>query len=130
VRLLLDTPAMYWYIEDDPQLSEPARTLIQDASNEILISLASYWEIAIKVSLGKWRLNRPYEEFIDLGLDRYGFRILPILPAHTARLIALPFPPGHKDPFDRLLMAQVLVERISIVSADSALDAYGVTRLW
>ena len=74
MRLLLDTHAMYWYIEDDPQLSRPARTLIQDASNEILISPASYWEIAIKISIGKWRLNRPYEEFIDIGLNQYGFR--------------------------------------------------------
>ena len=121
---------MYWYIEDDPQLSGRARTLIQDASNEILISPASYWEIAIKVSIGKWRLNRPYEEFIDIGLNRYGFQVLPILPTHTARLIGLPFPPGHRDPFDRLLVAQVLVEQIPIVSADSPFDAYGVTRLW
>ncbi len=130
MRLLLDTHVMYWYIEDDPQLCSPARTLIQDASNEILISPASYWEIAIKVSIGKWRLNRPYEEFIDIAWNRYGFQILPILPTHTARLIGLPFPPGHKDPFDRLLVAQVLVEQIAIVSADSALDAYRVTRLW
>jgi PIN domain nuclease of toxin-antitoxin system len=121
---------MYWYIEDDPQLSARARTLIQDPTNEILISPASYWEIAIKVSLAKWRLNRPYEEFIDIGLKQYGFLILPILPAHTARLIGLPYPPGHKDPFDRLLVAQALVEQVSIVSADSLLDAYGATRLW
>jgi PIN domain nuclease of toxin-antitoxin system len=130
VRLLLDTHAMYWYIENDPQLSSPARALIQDASNEILISPASYWEIAIKVSIGKWRLNRPYEEFIDIGLKRYGFQILPILPMHTARLVGLPFPPGHKDPFDRLIVAQAMAESISIVSADAALDVYGVTRLW
>jgi PIN domain nuclease of toxin-antitoxin system len=130
VRLLLDTHSMYWYIEDDPQLSGRARTLIQDASNEILVSPASYWEIAIKISVGKWRLNRPYEEFIDIGLNQYGFQVLPILPTHTARLIGLPFPQGHRDPFDRLLVAQVLVERIPIVSADSPLDAYGVTRLW
>jgi PIN domain nuclease of toxin-antitoxin system len=130
VRLLLDTHAMYWYIEDDPQLSAPARTLIQDATNDILISPASYWEIAIKVSLGKWRLNRPYEDFIAIGLNQYGFLITPILPAHTARLIGLPYPPGHKDPFDRLLVAQALVERVSIVSADALLDAYGITRLW
>ena len=130
MRLLLDTHSMYWYIEDDPQLSGRARTLIQDASNEILISPASYWEIAIKISIGKWRLNRPYEEFIDIGLNQYGFQMLPILPTHTARLIGLPFPQGHKDPFDRLLVAQVLVEQIPIVSADSPLDAYGVTRLW
>jgi len=130
VRLLLDTHAIYWYIENDPQLSGAARALIQDASNEILISPASYWEIAIKVSIGKWRLNRPYEEFIDIGLNRYGFQILPILPMHTARLVGLPFPPGHKDPFDRLLLAQAMAESISIVSADAALDAYGVSRLW
>ena len=74
---------MYWYIEDDPQLSLTAHTLIQDASNTILVSPASYWEIAIKVSLGKWQLNRPYDEFIDIALHQYGFQILPILPAHT-----------------------------------------------
>ena len=130
MRLLLDTHAMYWYVEDDPQLSIAARTLIQDASNEILISPASYWEIAIKVSIGKWRLNRPCEEFMDIVLKQYGFQILPILPTHTARLVGLWFPAGHKDPFDRLLAAQVLVEQISIVSADAALDAYGVSRLW
>ncbi|MGA7499962.1 MAG: type II toxin-antitoxin system VapC family toxin [Isosphaeraceae bacterium] len=130
MRLLLDTHSMYWYIEDDPQLSGRARTLIQDASNEILVSPASYWEIAIKISIGKWRLNRPYEEFIDIGLNQYGFQVLPILPTHTARLIGLPFPQGHRDPFNRLLVAQVLVEQIPIVSADSPLDAYGVTRLW
>ena len=130
MRLLLDTHAMYWYIEDDPQLSATARTLIQDASNEILISPASYWEIAIKISIGKWRLNRPYEEFVDIGLNPYGFQVLPILPNPTARLVGLGFPTAHKDPFDRLLVAQALVEQIAIVSGDTALDAYGCTRLW
>ena len=128
MRLLLDTHTMYWYIEDDPQLSGPARTLIQDASNEILISPASYWEIAIKISVRKWRMNRPYEEFINIGLNQYGFQILPILPTHTARLIGLPF--HHKDPFDRLLVAQALTEQVPIVSADVQLDAYGITRIW
>ena len=128
MRVLLDTHAMYWYIEGDPQLSATARTLIQDASNEILISPASYWEIAIKVSIGKWKLNRTYEEFIDIGLNKYGFQVLPILPTHTARVIGLAF--HHKDPFDRLLVAQALVESIPIISNDPALDAYGITRLW
>src|SRR5471030_17238 len=109
MRVLLDTHAMYWYIEGDPLLSAAARTLIQDASNEVLISPASYWEIAIKISVGKWQLNRTYEEFIDIGLNQYGFQVLPILPTHTAKVIALPF--HHKDPFDRLLVAQALVER-------------------
>ena len=128
MRLLLDTHGMYWYIEGNQQLSATARTLIQDTSNEVLISPASYWEIAIKISVGKWQLNRTYEEFIDIGLNQYGFQILPILPTHTARLIGLPF--HHKDPFDRLLLAQAIVEGISIISNDAALDAYGITRLW
>jgi PIN domain nuclease of toxin-antitoxin system len=93
---ILDTHALYWYIEGDPQLSATAQTLEQDASNEVLISPASYWEMAIKISMGKWQLNRPYEEFIDIALNQYGFRVLPILPSHTARLIGLPF--HHKDP--------------------------------
>ena len=130
MRLLLDTHAMYWYIEGDPKLSNTAQTLIQDAANEVLISPASFWEIAIKVSIGKWTLNRPYEDFIDLGLKQYGFQVLPILPTHTARLIGMPFPPKHKDPFDRLLVAQAIVEGIPLVSADSQLDAYGITRIW
>lgn len=128
MRLLLDTHAMYWYIEGDPQLSATAQTLIQDTSNEVFVSPASFWEIAIKISIGKWKLNRSYEEFIDIGLKQYGFQVLPILPTHTARLIGLPF--HHKDPFDRLLIAQAILESMSIVSADVAFDSYGVTRLW
>lgn len=128
MRVLLDTHAMYWYIEGDPQLSGTARTLIQDASNVVLISPASYWEIAIKVSIGRWKLNRTYDEFIDIALNKYGFQILPILPTHAAKVIGLRF--HHKDPFDRLLAAQALVEGISLISNDSALDPYGITRLW
>lgn len=128
MRLLLDTHAMYWYIEGSPELSATAQRLIQEASNDILISPASYWEIAIKISLGKWQLNRAYEEFINIGLNQYGFRVLPILPIHTAALIGLPF--HHRDPFDRLLAAQALVEGIPLVSADAIFDQYEVNRLW
>jgi PIN domain nuclease of toxin-antitoxin system len=128
VRALLDTHAMYWYIEGDPQLSTTARTIIRDASNEVLISPASYWEIAIKVSLGKWQLNRPYEDFVDLAVNKYKFTVLPILATHDAHLIGMPF--HHKDPFDRMLAAQSLVEQVPIVGNDAAFDAYSVTRLW
>jgi len=76
MRVLLDTHAMYWYIEGDPQLSITAQMLIQDASNEMLVSSASFWEIAIKISIGKWRLDRPFEEFIDIGLNPYRFPTL------------------------------------------------------
>lgn len=119
MRLLLDTHTFYWYIEGDRKLSGSAQSLIQDASNEVLISSASYWEIAIKVNLGKWVLNRPYEEFIELGLTQYEFSVLPIQPHHTSRLIGLTFPVNHKDPFDRLLVAQTLSENIPIVTASS-----------
>lgn len=130
MRLLLDTHALLWYTLNDPQLSATAQALILDAKNEVLMSPASYWEIAIKASIGKLTLHQTYEDFIDICLQRYWFRILPIEPAHTARVLTLPFPSNHKDPFDRLLVAQALVEQISIVSSDSQLDAYPITRLW
>lgn len=128
MKLLLDTHAMYWYIEGSPDLSATARALIQDASNNILISPASFWEMAIKISLGKWQLNQPYDAFIEIGLSQYGFQVLPILPAHTAALIGLAF--HHRDPFDRLLAAQALFENIPLVSIDAIFDLYGVNRLW
>jgi PIN domain nuclease of toxin-antitoxin system len=119
---------LLWYTLDDPQLSGTAKALILDPANAMLISPASYWEIAIKVSIGKLTLHQPYQDFIDACLNKYGFMILPIEPKHAARLIGLPF--HHKDPFDRLLVAQALVEDISINSNDAVLDGYGITRLW
>ena len=128
MRLLLDTHTLYWYIEGDLKLSRTAQEWIQDAANDVFVSPASYWEIAIKVSLDKWTLNRPYREFVDLATLTYGFPILHIQPTHTAGLIGLPS--HHGDPFDRLLVAQALAEGLSIVSIDDKLDPYGVTRLW
>lgn len=128
MRFLLDTHTLFWYLEGDSKLSTTAQAVIQDSSHEILISPASFWEIAIKVSLGKWQLNRTYEELVEIAFNLYGFQILPILPKHTAHLIELPF--HHKDPFDRLLAAQSLVEGIGLVSADGVFDHYGVVRLW
>ena len=130
MRILLDSHTIYWYTTGDTQLSATAQTLIQNASNEVLISPASYWEIAIKVSNGKWQMNQPYQDFLDACLKSYGFVILPIEPRHTVEVSRLPFPSAHRDPFDRLLVAQALVEQIPIVSIDVAFDPYGVTRLW
>ena len=128
MRVLLDTHALLWYTLADPKLSGTAQRLIHDSTNEILISPASYWEIAVKVSLGKLPLHRPYADFMDACLNQYKFVILPVEPRHTAALIAMPF--HHKDPFDRLLIAQALVEGIPILSVDGVFDPYGVTRLW
>ena len=109
-------------------MSVPARTLIEDSANDVLISPASYWEIAIKVGLGKLDLRSSYDDFMHRGIVGNDFAILPIKTRHTSLLTTLP--PHHRDPFDRLLVAQAIVENLAVVSADEALDAYGVRRLW
>ncbi len=128
MKILVDTHSLVWFAFADPKITETAMNVIADTGNEILVSPASYWEIAIKVALGKWKLLQPYEELIDTLWRVYGFQILPILPSHTARLIELPF--EHNDPFDRLLAAQALMEGVPLVSADTVFDKYGVSRIW
>lgn len=128
MKLLLDTHAFLWFVTSDPQLSETALDLIAEPTNEILISPASYWEIAIKVSLGKYPLSVPFEKFFQEGIDGSDMAILPIEVRHAAVLASLPM--HHKDPFDRMVVSQGIAEQIPIVSADAALDAYGVQRLW
>ncbi len=130
MNLLSDTHSLIWYSLNDPRLSPVAGASMKDSSNEILVSPASLWEVAIKFSIGKLKLHRTYEEFVDICFNRYRFRLLPIEPAHTTLLAAMPFPPGHKDPFDRLLIAQAIVEGVPIVGADAAFDAYPVRRIW
>lgn len=128
MRLLLDTHSFLWFLLDIPKLSPRARELIVDPTNEIETSPASFWEIAIKISLGKYSLPEPYEVFIEREIAGNQFRILPIEPKHTAVLTTLPY--HHRDPLDRLLIAQAMVEQISIVSGDSKFDAYPIQRLW
>jgi PIN domain nuclease of toxin-antitoxin system/uncharacterized protein (DUF433 family) len=108
VRLLLDTHAFLWFLLDDPQLSATARVAIEDPLNDIEVSPASYWEIAIKIRLGKYALPEPYQPFIEREIADNDFHILPIEPRHTALLTTMPL--HHKDPFDRLLVAQASVE--------------------
>jgi PIN domain nuclease of toxin-antitoxin system len=128
VRLLLDTHALLWFYLGDSQLSRPAQDSIIDPNNIKLISPASYWEIAIKLSIQKYTLHVSYDKFIQEAVFDNGFEILPIEPRHTAALISLTF--HHKDPFDRMLIAQATVEGIPIVSVDSKFDPYPITRLW
>ena len=128
MRLLLDTHSFLWFVLDDPKLSATAKAAIEDAANDIEISSASYWEIAIKIALGNYRLPQPYQQFMEQQLAANQFHILQIKIRHTALLITMPH--HHKDPFDRLLVAQALCERVSIISGDPRLDADGVTRLW
>lgn len=128
MRVLLDTHAFLWFVLDDPKLSASARLLIEDPVNDVLVSAASLWEIAIKVRLGKLDLRSSYDDFIKRGIPGNDFVLLPIEPSHTSLLTTLPM--HHKDPFDRLLVAQAGIENLSIISADTVLDAYGVQRAW
>jgi PIN domain nuclease of toxin-antitoxin system len=127
-RLLLDTHAFLWWIDDAPQLSDAARRAIGDANNECFLSMASCWEMAIKSSLGKLRLARPVERFVTEQLAANGFSLLGIEMRHTAKVEKLPF--HHRDPFDRLLIAQALTEKLCVLSVDSAFANYGVKLLW
>ena len=126
--MLLDTHASLWFILTDPKLSAAALNLITDPAHQKQISPASDWEIAIKIRLGKYSLPSPYETFMRQQLLRNNFAILQIAVSHTAVLTTLPL--HHRDPFDRLLVAQVMVEEIPLVSGDPALDAYPIIRLW
>ena len=128
MHLLLDTHALLWFALDAPQLSSTAKKLIEDVSNEKFVSPASYWEIAIKISTGKYSLNEPFETFMNRVIAQHQFPILEVKVAHAALVSAMPF--HHKDPFDRLIAAQALVEQVPLVSGDTIFDAYGVTRLW
>lgn len=128
MNLLLDTHTFLWFVLNVPRLSLKAKELIAEPANNILISPASYWEIAIKVSLKKLDLQAPYEDFMKRGIEGNEFEVLPIQPPHTAVLVTLPY--HHRDPFDRLLVAQAMVEQIPIVSGDPQLDKYPITRLW
>lgn len=128
MRLLLDTHTLLWWLTESALLPSSARKLISDRSNEILVSAVSAWEIATKVRLG--RLPNAVElsqDFVGY-IEREGFQELPVSIEHAIRAGLLPG--FHKDPFDRMLVAQSLAENISIVSNDEKFDAYHVQRLW
>lgn len=128
MRLLLDTQAFLWAVFDQPRLSTQARRLFQDPGNVLLLSLASIWEIAIKVSVGKLALKESFERFIPAELQTNRIAQLNIDFRHVARAAKLPF--HHRDPFDRLIIAQGLEEKLPIISVDPAFDKYKVKRLW
>ena len=128
MRLLLDTHAFLWWVEGAPQLSKKARSAIASPDNECLLSLVSCWEMAIKLSLGKLALAKDIGRFVPEQLAANAFQPLGIDPRHVFRVAALPF--HHRDPFDRLLVAQALEEDLPIVSRDRVFRTYGVARVW
>lgn len=128
MRFLLDTHSFLWYLADDPKLSRKAEAAISDPDNEIWISAASLWEIAIKSSLGKLRLTEPFGELIPYQLSLNSIEVLRIQVDHLSLVSELPF--HHRDPFDRLLVAQSRVERVPLISLDPLFDTYEVERVW
>ena len=128
MRYLLDTNALLWFLTGDEKLSDRARQLIDDPSNEKFLSIVSLWEIAIKVRLEKLELDKPFEHMFPERLDFNGIQILDITVDSLTKLTTLPF--HHRDPFDRLIIAQGLVEELPIISVDTVFDAYGINREW
>lgn len=128
MKVLLDTHTFLWFVLNSNQLSEYARQVLEDSSTDVFISPASYWEMAIKVKQGKLELLCSYDEFMKKGIVGNDFEILPVSVSHTSQLTTLP--EHHRDPFDRLIIAQAIVENFPIVGNDSAFDDYGVNRLW
>ena len=128
MRVLLDTHALLWFSLDDGRLSVRAKAAIVDRGNDLLVSPATLWEVAIKVSLGKYELEEEFASFFSRVLAAYNMTLLPVTLEHTAMVVRLPF--HHRDPFDRMLIAQAMSEEVPIVSADRMLDSYSVTRIW
>jgi PIN domain nuclease of toxin-antitoxin system len=126
--LLLDTHTFLWFVWDDPLLSAVAKAWIVDPANRKLVSLASCWEMAIKVRIGKLQLGEPSATFLPREITRNNFELLPIELRHAAAVESLPL--HHRDPFDRMLIAQARVEQIPLISADTIIDQYGIPRHW
>jgi len=128
MKYLLDTHSLIWFIGGDAQLSTHARQLIDEEENELFISVASLWEMAIKFSIGKLDLGQPFEALFPKHLENNSIEILGITVEHLKAVCNLPF--HHRDPFDRLIIAQAHVERLPVISIDTVFDSYGTKREW
>jgi PIN domain nuclease of toxin-antitoxin system len=128
VRLILDTHALIWYVDQDHLLSRPAHAAITNPGNELFLSAATVWELSIKVGLGKLTLSGPYRPWIEKAISDLRLIQLPVSVEYADAQSRLPH--HHGDPFDRLIIAQALTEGVPVVSADAVFDRYGVTRIW
>ena len=125
---LLDTHAYLWLTSDESQLGAAALSVIKNTSNRLFLSIASEWEIAIKVGNGRLSIAVTLDELLIVTPRKLKIDLLPIQPTHLVAVPSLPM--HHKDPFDRLLVAQSLTENLPFISADSLLDRYGIRRIW
>jgi len=128
VNYLLDTHAFLWWIMGEANLSALARQTLSQASGRVLVSVASLWEMVIKIKLGKLRMPDPFDTYVLRQLQKNRMEILPIHAPHVFETLRLPT--HHRDPFDRLLVAQARVEKLTLISGDETLKTYDVKILW
>lgn len=127
-KMLLDTQALLWIRSDHPDLTARAKSAYSNPANDLFVSIASFWEITTKKSLGKIELAVPLNEFFSSTFTLLGISLLPLNLDHLLRLEELPL--HHRDPFDRILIAQALQEGMRVLGNDSSFDEYGVRRIW
>jgi PIN domain nuclease of toxin-antitoxin system len=127
MNLLLDTHALLWFVAGDERISRRSRQTIEAKDTVNYVSMASWWEIAIKRSLGKLSLDDPLKDFMSQRVGE-GFRLLPLEPQHLLPLVDLPF--HHRDPFDRLIICQGMVEHMAICTGDANFKRYPVKVVW
>lgn len=128
MRALLDTHTFLWFVTGDRALSPAAESVVRPGAHELLLSIASVWEISIKAGLGRLDFALPVEEFVPEQLQLNRVSLLPVALEHATQVAALP--QHHRDPFDRMLVVQARMEAVPIISADPVLDRYGIHRLW
>ena len=127
MKLLLDTHIFIWWADQPEKLSPVSLSALEDEANDLLLSVASVWEMHIKMQLGKLKLSLPLKELLKNQQEANDLTVLPIALKHVLTLDALPF--HHKDPFDRLLIAQSISEELTVVTADSQFSAYSIKLL-
>jgi PIN domain nuclease of toxin-antitoxin system len=128
MRVLIDSHALIWYVDQDNLLSPASHAAISDPTNDLLLSAGSIWEIGIKVGLGKLILTEPFKPWMNQAISDLDVTVLPLTVEYVD--VQSNLPRHHGDPFDRLIVAQAIIEQVSIISADANLDAYGITRIW
>ena len=129
MRFLIDTHVLIWYLEDNSQLTSIAAEILEDTRHDLYVSIASLWEIAIKSGLGKLKLKIEFHDLKKL-LERFSIEILSINFEDTETYLTLPFFDNHRDPFDRILVAQVRARSMALISGDKKFDSYTIQRVW
>jgi PIN domain nuclease of toxin-antitoxin system len=130
MRVLLDTHAFLWWIDQHQRLTATARDAIADSQTEVFVSVVNVWEIVIKAKIGRFTMPGDLASFLHQQITTNYFQILPVEMAHALKVYDLADHPDHKDPFDRLLVAQALSEDMALISNDADLDHYGIERIW